>query len=49
MKALIQRVSSARVEASGSVTGDIEKGLLVLVCAVKGDTEKDLDHLVKKV
>jgi D-tyrosyl-tRNA(Tyr) deacylase len=49
MKALLQRVSAARVEVDGKVVGGIGKGLLVFVCAVKGDTEKDLDYLVKKV
>jgi len=49
MKALLQRVSSAKVEVEGRVAGEIGKGLLVFLCAVKGDTEKDLDYLVKKV
>ena len=49
MKALIQRVSSARVEVGGRVVGSIGRGLLVFLCAVKGDSEKDLDYLVKKV
>ncbi len=49
MKALLQRVSSAQVEVEGRVIGRIGKGLLVLLCAVKGDTDKDLDHVVKKV
>jgi D-aminoacyl-tRNA deacylase len=49
MKALLQRVSSAKVEVNGEVVGRIGKGLLVFLCAVKGDSEKDLDYLVKKV
>lgn len=49
MKALIQRVASAKVEVNGTVTGEIGKGLLVLLCAVRGDTGKDLEHTVKKV
>jgi D-tyrosyl-tRNA(Tyr) deacylase len=49
MKALLQRVSSAKVDVNGEIFGQIGKGLLVLLCAVKGDTEKDLDYLVKKV
>lgn len=49
MKALIQRVSSARVEAEGKTTGEIGNGLLVFLCAVKGDAKRDLEYLVKKV
>ena len=49
MKALLQRVSSANVSAAGHIVGEIKRGLLVFLCAVKGDTEKDLDYLVKKV
>lgn len=49
MKAMLQRVSCAKVVINGSVAGEIGKGLLVLFCAVKGDTGNDLDLLVKKV
>lgn len=49
MKALVQRVSSARVEISGAVSGEIGRGLLVLLCAVRGDTDADLDYAVRKI
>ncbi len=49
MKTLLQRVSSARVDIDGDTVGGIKRGLLIFLCAVKGDTEKDLDYLVKKV
>jgi len=49
MKALLQRVSSAKVEVRGWIVGEIDRGLLVFLCAVKGDTDEDLDYLVKKV
>lgn len=49
MRALIQRVSSARVTVDGTVTGEIAKGLLVLVCAMKGDTEKESEWLARKI
>jgi D-tyrosyl-tRNA(Tyr) deacylase len=49
MKALLQRVSSAHVEIAGAMVGRIGKGLLIFLCAVKGDTEQDLDYLVRKV
>lgn len=48
MRALLQRVSSAKVAVDGKVVGEIGKGLLVLVCAVKGDTDKELEYLAKK-
>ena len=51
MKALLQRVSEARVVVDGQVVGDIAHGLLVLLCAEKGDTEpvgqKMLDKILK--
>jgi D-tyrosyl-tRNA(Tyr) deacylase len=49
MKALLQRVSSAQVEVAGRVVGEIGKGLLVFLCSVKGDADRDLDYIVKKV
>ena len=49
MKALIQRVSDSQVEAHGKITGKIQKGLLILLCAVEGDSERDLNYVVNKV
>jgi D-tyrosyl-tRNA(Tyr) deacylase len=49
MRVLIQRVSSAKVVVEGRTTGEINKGLLVFLCALKGDGDNDLDYLVKKV
>jgi D-tyrosyl-tRNA(Tyr) deacylase len=49
MRALIQRVSEAAVRVDGDVVGDIERGLLVLICAMKGDTEADADRLAAKI
>ncbi len=48
MKALVQRVSQAKVEIAGAVAGTIGKGLLVFFCAVRGDGDRDLDYLVRK-
>jgi D-tyrosyl-tRNA(Tyr) deacylase len=46
---VLQRVSSARVEVAGRVTGAIGPGLLMLVCAEPTDTEAIADKLVAKV
>ncbi len=51
MKAVLQRVSEARVVVDGQTVGEIAKGLVVLLCAEKGDTEatgqKMLDKILK--
>lgn len=49
MKALLQRVSSAKVEIGDKTIGEIGRGLLIFICAVKGDSGQDLDYLVQKV
>lgn len=49
MRALVQRVSQARVEVAGRVVGAIDAGLLVLLCAMQGDTEEEADKLLAKL
>ncbi len=49
MKALLQRVSKAGVEINGRSVAEIRKGLLVFLGVVNGDTDRDLDYLVKKI
>ena len=49
MRALIQRVASAKVEVEGRVTGEIGRGLLILVAVHESDTEKDVNWLADKV
>ncbi|MGA0571605.1 D-aminoacyl-tRNA deacylase [Variovorax sp. VNK109] len=49
MLAVIQRVSEARVVIDGGVAGAIGRGLLVLVCAERGDTEAQADRLLAKL
>ena len=49
MRALVQRVSSAFVTVDGNVVGEIGPGLLVLVCAMQGDSEKESEWLARKV
>jgi D-tyrosyl-tRNA(Tyr) deacylase len=44
-----QRVSQARVEVNGHVIGEIGHGLLVLVCAERGDSEAQADKLLAKL
>ena len=49
MLALIQRVAQARVTVAGRETGAIAAGLLVLLCAERGDTEREADKLLAKL
>ena len=49
MISLLQRVREARVEVAGQAVGAIGAGLLVLVCAERGDTEAEADRLLAKV
>lgn len=48
MRIVLQRVSEARVEVAGQVTGAIGQGLLLLLAVGAGDTEKDADYLIHK-
>jgi D-tyrosyl-tRNA(Tyr) deacylase len=49
MIGLLQRVSEASVTVDGEVMGAIGHGLMVLVCAEKGDTEREADALLAKL
>ena len=49
MLSVVQRVSEARVTVDGEVTGEIGPGLLVLVCAERGDTDALADKLLAKL
>ena len=49
MKAVLQRVAQARVEIAGQSVGAIAQGLLVLVCAERGDSEAQADKLLAKI
>ena len=49
MKALLQRVSRASVRVDGTVVGSIGGGLLILVCAVDGDTDAVSTQLANKI
>ena len=49
MRALIQRVTGARVEVAGDLVGQTGPGLLILVCAMQGDTGAEADMLASKI
>jgi len=48
MRALLQRVSAARVEVDGETIGQIGAGLMILVCAMAGDTEEQAQALAAR-
>ena len=49
MRAVIQRVSRADVKIGGTITGEIERGLLVLVAIAPPDTAADGEWLAEKI
>ncbi len=49
MISVLQRVREARVEVDEKTVGAIGAGLLVLVCAERGDTEAEADKLLAKI
>jgi D-tyrosyl-tRNA(Tyr) deacylase len=49
MRAVIQRVTSARVRVGERVTGEIARGLLVLVGVGRGDTSADVQYIAGKI
>lgn len=49
MRAVVQRVVSSRVTVDESITGQINKGLLVLLGVTHEDTSKDVDYMIDKV
>ena len=49
MKAVLQRVAEARVVVAGETVGRIGPGLLVLVCAERGDADAQADKLLAKI
>lgn len=49
MKAVIQRTTNASVTIDGSVVGEIDHGLVVLLGVTHEDTEQDVNYLVNKI
>lgn len=48
MRALIQRTTGASVTVEGRLVGEIGPGLVVLVCAMRGDGEAEAQWLARK-
>ncbi len=49
MKAVVQRVLSARVTVESQTVGEIARGLLVLLCVEDGDGEAEVDLFAGKI
>ena len=49
MRVLLQRVSSAEVYVDGELKGSCAKGVLIFVCAMKGDDENAVNALTQKI
>ncbi|MDP4092875.1 MAG: D-aminoacyl-tRNA deacylase [Bacillota bacterium] len=49
MRAVVQRVAKSKVTVDGQVTGEIERGLTVLLGVGQDDSQKDIDYLADKI
>ena len=49
MRALLQRVTEAEVKVEGQKIGSTGAGLLILICAMAGDTQTEADQLINKI
>ncbi|ULO08742.1 D-tyrosyl-tRNA(Tyr) deacylase [Paenibacillus sp. 19GGS1-52] len=49
MRVVVQRCKKAKVTVDDAITGEIGKGLLLLVGVTHGDTEKDAKYLADKI
>lgn len=49
MRAVVQRVTRARVTIDGEIAGEIEHGLVVLLGIARDDTKEDADYLAPKI
>lgn len=49
MRAVVQRVAYSKVTVDGDVTGEIQKGLNVLLGIGQEDSEKDIEYLAEKI
>ncbi len=49
MKAVIQRVTKAKLEVDGALISEIGKGYVIFLGVGKGDTEQNADYFIKKI
>lgn len=49
MRALLQRVTEAAVRVDGATIGQCGPGLMILICAMQGDTEAEAERLAGKI
>ena len=49
MKVVVQRASNAKCVVDGKITGEIDKGLMVLVGFTDGDTIDDIEYMCRKI
>ena len=49
MRAVIQRINGASITIDGNETREIDVGIVVFMCAMTGDTERQADFLAQKV
>lgn len=49
MRAVVQRVSYGKVTVEGETTGEIQKGIVVLLGVCHDDTDADIKYLAEKI
>ena len=49
VRALIQRVSEANVKINDELISEIDRGLLILICAMTGDSNSDVEQMALKI
>ncbi len=49
MRAVIQRTTGSKVTVQDEITGQIDRGLMVLLGVKKGDTEKEAEYMMEKI
>ncbi|UWQ17273.1 D-aminoacyl-tRNA deacylase [Jannaschia sp. M317] len=49
MKSIVQRVTEARVDIEGTTVGRCGPGVLILVCAMQGDTDQNAEALASRI